>query len=72
MTGSVVLAYQVCSDLVLLMPGPGLSQPQVVDLTICPCCLEPPFTKAPFDPSHLHLLLEEVDLGGQCLALVLL
>ncbi len=42
----------------------------MADLTICLCHFEPPFAEALFHPSHLDLLLEEINLGAQGLALL--
>ena len=63
--GLAVLAHQICPNTVLLLLGPSLSQPQMVDLTVCLGCLEPPFAEASFHMSRLDLLLKEIDLGAQ-------
>ncbi len=41
----------------------------MVDMLICSCCFEPPFAEALLGPSCVYLLLKQVDLGFQCLAL---
>ncbi len=69
MVSSVVLAYQVCPDTVLLLSGSCLTQSQVADLMICPGRFESPFAETPLHLSCLDFLLEEVDLSAQHLAL---
>ncbi len=43
----------------------------MVDLTICLCRFESSLAETPFYPNRLYLLFEEVDLGGQRLALLI-
>ncbi len=43
----------------------------MVDMLICPCYFQPPPAKALFSMGHLMLLLEQVDLSGQCLDLLI-
>ncbi len=40
-------------------------------MSICLCCFQPPPTKTPFGMGHLMLLLEQVNLGGQHLDLLI-
>jgi len=40
-------------------------------MSICPCCFQPPPTKTLFGMGHLMLLLEQVNLGGQHLDLLI-
>ena len=42
----------------------------MADLTIRLCHFKLPLAETPFHPSHLYLLLKEVDLRGQQLALL--
>ncbi len=69
MVSLVVLAYQVCPDMVLLLSGSCLTQSQVADLMICPGCFESPFAETLLHLSCLDFLLKEVDLSAQHLAL---
>ena len=71
MVGSTVLAYQVCSDAVLLLPGPCLPKSLVRDLTVHPGCFKPPFTEASFHSGRLELLFKEIDLTAEHLALLI-
>src|SRR5258707_13886017 len=64
-----VLAYQVHPDPILLLSGSGLTQPQMLDLAVGAGSFESPFAKTPFHSDHLDLLLKEVNLAIQCLAL---
>ena len=41
----------------------------MADLFVHPCCLEPPFTETSLHVGHLHLLLKEIDLTAERLAL---
>src|SRR5258708_39224382 len=63
--------YQVLSDLVLLGLCPCLPQLQMVDVMVGTCCLKPPSAEASFGSGCLYLLLEQVNLGGQHLALLI-
>ena len=69
MTSPLVLPHQVHPTSVLFDLGPCLTQSQMADLSICLCHFEPPFAKALFHSGCLDLLLKEVNLGAQCLAL---
>ena len=69
MTSPLVLPHQVHPTSVLFDLGPCLTQSQMADLSICLCHFEPPFAKALFHLGHLDLLLKEVNLGAQQLAL---
>ncbi len=64
-----ILAYQVHSNPVLLLTGPHLTQSQMTDLAVSPGGFESPFAETPLHLSHLDLLLKEVDLTAQHLAL---
>ena len=64
-----ILAYEVHPNSVLLLTGPGLTQSQMADLVVGPSGLESPFTETLFHSSRLDLLLEEIDLAAQRLAL---
>ncbi len=70
MAGIAVLSDEIRSDTDLLSPGPRLSQPQMADLTVGLGRLQPTLAKPPFDASRLKLLLEEIDLTAEGLALL--
>src|SRR5258707_12413443 len=70
MAGIAVLTDEIRPNADLLRPGPCLSQPQVADLTVGLGRFQPAFAKPPFDTSRLKLLLEEVDLTAEGLALL--
>ncbi len=65
-----ILAYQVRPDPVLLLTGPGLTQPQMLNLAVGSGGFESPFAETSFHSSRLHLLLKEIDLAAQHLALL--
>ena len=69
MAGIAVLADEIRSDAVLLCSGPRLPQPQMVDLAVGLGCLEPTLAEASFEAGGLELLLKEIDLAAQRLAL---
>src|SRR5713226_5484699 len=70
MAGIAVLADEVRPNADLLRPGPCLSQLQVADLSIGLSHFQPAFAEPPLDASRLKLLLEEVDLAAERLALL--
>src|SRR5258708_8911488 len=70
MASLVVLAHHVHPNSVLFVSGPCLTQLQMADLTIHPCCFESSLAETLFHPGHLYLLFEEINLGGQRLALL--
>ncbi len=70
MAGVAVLANQVCPDAVLLCSGSCLPQPQVADLLISLGHLQPPLAEPLFESGRLELLVEEVDLTAERLALL--
>ena len=70
MAGVVVLVDEVRPNADLFGPGPCLSQPQVADLSIGFSRFQPTLAKPPLDTGHLKLLLEEVDLAADQLALL--
>src|SRR5712692_5314249 len=67
--GLAILTHQVGPNAILLCPGPRLSQLQMVDLTVCLGCLEPPPAKTTLHSSRLHLLFKEINLAAQRLTL---
>ena len=71
MAGIAILHNQVCSDVVLFGSGPRLSQSQVADLTVGLGCFQPPLAKASFKTGRLKLLVKEVDLAVERLALLI-
>src|SRR5258708_21743315 len=70
MAGVAVLAVEFHSNADLLRPGSCLPQPQVTDMTVGLGRLQSPFAESPLDASRLKLLLEEVDLAAEGLALL--
>src|SRR5229473_292446 len=70
MAGVAVLADEVRPDTDLFRSGPCLPQSQMADLTVGLGCLQPTLAKPPFDAGCLKLLLQQVDLTAQGLALL--
>ena len=68
--GLAVLAYQVHPDVILLCSGSCLPQLQVTDLAVCFGCFKPPLAEPAFHAGYLELLVEEVDLATERLALL--
>ncbi len=56
MLGLLILAYQVCSNPVLLLACSGLPQPQMLDLVVSPGGFKSPFAETALYSSHLDLL----------------
>src|SRR5258707_557438 len=69
MAGVAILMDKARSDADLLRPSSRLPQPKMAALPICFGRFQPPFAKAPLEASRLKLLLEEVHLGAEGLAL---
>src|SRR5258708_26642041 len=70
MGGVAVVVNQVRPDAVLLCSSSCLPQSQVADLSISLGRLQPPFAEPPFETGRLELLIEEVDLTAERLALL--
>ncbi len=57
--------------LILLMLGPHLTQVETADVLVGFGCFESPFTETLFHTCRLHLLLDEVELSREALALLI-
>src|SRR5258708_3989783 len=64
------LVKQISSHLVLFVSRPCLTQMETADVLVGLGCLKSPFTEASFHSRRFHLLLDEVDLGREALALL--
>ncbi len=52
------------------MLHPRLTQMEATDILVGLSCFKSPFAETSFHPRHLHLLLDEIDLGGEALTLL--
>src|SRR5713226_4559814 len=64
------LAKYVSPYLVLFMSHSCLAKAETADVSVSFGRLEPPFTEVSFHLGRIHLLLDEVDLGGKALVLL--
>ncbi len=64
------LAKQIFSYLVLFMSHPCLAQTETADILVGLGRFKSPFTETSFHSCRFHLLLDEVDLGREALALL--
>src|SRR5258707_11129022 len=64
------LVEYISSYLVLLVSRPCLAKVEAADVLISFGCLEPPFAKVLLHSGRFHLLLDEVDLSGETLVLL--